>query len=54
VQEDAVDDLRIFDAGDHVQLAAAFRAGLDVDGEYPFHALPSTASTSYRFIASVE
>ncbi len=37
--EDLGDDLKGFDAGSYSQLAAADRASLDVDSEYPFQSL---------------
>ena len=37
--EDGGDDVRVFDAGNHTQLAAALGASLYVNGEDPFKAL---------------
>ena len=37
--EDGGDDVGILDASDHPELAAAFGAGLDIDGEDPLQAL---------------
>ena len=39
VLEDLGDDVGIFDTGNHSELAAAFRASLYIDGEYPFQSL---------------
>ena len=39
VIEDGGDDVGIFDAGNHLELAAALRAGFYVDCKYPFQAL---------------
>ncbi len=50
--EDGGDNVGILDASDHAQLAAAIRAGLDIDREYPFQSLhPGHGSEGYvRFL----
>lgn len=52
--EDRGDNVGIFDASDHAQSAAAFRAGFDVYREHPFESLdPSHGSERYvRFLLS--
>jgi hypothetical protein len=37
--EDLADHRGIFNAGNYAEFTAAFRTGLDVDGEHPFEAL---------------
>ena len=39
MHKDGGDDVGILDASDHPELAAAFGAGLDIDGEDPLQAL---------------